>query len=140
MATQKDNGRRSSRLKVILAATLDHEGSRNRVRVLDLSRHGALIAGDSMPSVGSVVTLGCGTQAVSGLVAWRKGDQAGLSFDEQVNCQRFGRKAPATSTLLIRDAGSMDFRRPGFRGNQLSPEERAFMAQLTHSHQIRVAA
>jgi hypothetical protein len=140
MATQKEVDRRSDRLKVILAATLNHAGSRGRVRILDLSRHGALIAGKSLPAVGSAVTLGCGTQEVSGLVAWRNGDQVGLSFDEQVNCQRFGRKSPVTSCLLIKDARSMDFRRPGFRGDQLTPEERAFMAQLTSSHQIRVAA
>jgi hypothetical protein len=140
MATQREDGRRSDRLKVILVAKLNHDDIEARVRILDLSRHGALISGHSLPAVGSPITLECGTQAVSGSVAWRNRDQAGLSFNKQVSRQGFARKTQITTELLIKDTRAIDFRRPGFRGNQLTAEERAFMAQLASGHQIQSAA
>lgn len=135
-----EDERRSARSKVILAATVAHDGRETGVRILDLSCHGALIAGDSLPSPESHVTLHCGSQTVSGWVTWRNGGQAGLSFEEQVTRHAFKPRTSATSHLVVPDTRKTDFKRPGLRGNQLTAEERAFMIQLMSDHAIQAAA
>ena len=138
IAKEHTEGRRSDRLKVILSATVLDEASRMPVRIIDLSRDGALIIGDLLPAPKSKITLRCGSQSVSGTVAWRKGKRAGLRFDRQVNRQRFGRKCNR-NIAIVRDTRKPDFRRPGFRGTQLTAEEQAFMAQLISNQQVQLA-
>lgn len=140
MVTNFRDERRSDRLKVMLAATLRHDAGEVRVRIVDLSRHGALIRGHFLPAIESFVTLQCGLRAVSGYVAWQSGNQAGLNFNCEVNYQGFISKAGTTRDLVVKDMRNVDFRRPGFRGSQLTPEERTFMTQLMKDHQIRMVA
>lgn len=127
--------RRSPRSKVMLAAMVRHEEGQTRVRVLDLSSHGALIVGGSLPPMNSTVTLHCGSQSVAGWVAWRSGKQAGLHFDQKVSRQDFAPQASFSHAVIL-DNHKADARRPGFRGNQLSAEERFFMNQLLSDHSI----
>lgn len=140
MTTLPTDERRSYRLKVMLAATLKHDASQVRVRIVDLSRHGALITGEFLPAIESCVTLQCGSKAVSGHVTWKIGNQAGINFSHEVNHQGFASKAGTSGDFVVKDTRKVDFRRPGFRGNQLTPEECAFMAQLMKDHQIQMAA
>lgn len=140
MTTRPADERRSDRQKVILAATLKHDASQVPVRIMDLSQRGALITGEVLPDVDSLITLRCGTQSVSGFVAWKNGNQAGLGFTYDMKRQPFTSRSGVTSDLVVRDRRVVDFRRPGFRGNQLTREERAFLALMMSDHQIRMAA
>lgn len=130
--------RRSARLKVMLSANLKHGGKHVRVRVLDLSMHGALIAADEFPPAGCDVSLHCGQQSVEGWIAWVRGKMAGIDFDEIVDRQRFTPRTTAstntTTGMVVKDTRKIDFRRPGFRGDQLTADERLFMHQIMNDN------
>lgn len=137
---QNVDERRSARLKVMLSAMLKHDGGHVQVRVLDLSRHGALIAADEIPSPGRDVALHCGQQSVKGWVAWVRGNQAGIDFDEAVNRHLFTSKTTVTARtvttaeMVVKDRRQIEFRRPGFRGDQLTDDERLFMHQIMNDN------
>ena len=135
---QNADERRSARLKVMLSATLKHAGKYVRVRVLDLSRHGALIAADEVPAEGCDVSLHCGQQSVEGWVAWVRGNVAGIDFDEIMHRELFSLKTTAnastTKDMVVNDTRKIDFKRPGFRGDQLTDEERLFMRQIMNDN------
>ena len=125
-------------MKVMLSAILKHDGKHVRVRVLDLSMHGALIAADELPSAGCDVSLHCGQQSVEGWIAWVRGNMAGIDFDEIVDQQRFTSRTTAntntTTDMVVKDTRKIDFRRPGFRGDQLTADERLFMHQIMNDN------
>jgi hypothetical protein len=58
---------------------------------------------------------------------------AGLAFDQAINPSDVLPKRAATATLIVKDERELDFRRPGFRGNQLTPEEQALLAEWKRS-------
>lgn len=142
MSTQisSNKSRRSARSKVMLAATLDYGGGCARVRVLDLSSQGALVAGEEIPAVDTDVTLQCGTQSVAGSIAWVRGQKAGVEFRKSVNRHLFAPTRDPANHIVVEDARKLHFRRPGFRGNQLTVEERYFLDQLLNDHAIATAA
>jgi hypothetical protein len=130
MATQVD-GRRSPRSKVLFAGTLVHDGMVTTVRISDLSRNGALVTGEGLPGPENFVKLKCGNQTVSGWVSWVRENQAGLSFAQEVSQQSFGKTSCNTSQFVkIRGRRDSTYRRPGFRKDELSAEEKRFAEQL----------
>lgn len=135
----KDN-RRSARSKMMLAATLNSEGGHVTVRLLDLSSHGALIVGDGIPTVHTDVAVRCGTQSVMGSIAWVHGNKAGVKFHEPVGRHQFTRRIGFTSHDVVTYTRNASYRRPGFRGNQLTAEERYFLDQLLSDHAIATVA
>lgn len=136
MEAKAQDARRSNRTKVLLAATIKHGVSDVRVRVLDLSSHGALVVGVGLPPAEIEITLHCGKQSVAGWVAWVKNNHAGLSFNQRVSSEDFSPISVGTSHLVWDTAIRTNARRPGFRGDQLSAEERFFLNQLINDHHV----
>lgn len=117
--------RRSARSTVLLTAAIDCAGERVPVRVINLSSHGALVQGDAMPDPDSEVTFRCNDVASKGWMAWVQPPHAGISFDEPIKLSALRVKPKGGAEMIIRDSRDVDFRRPGFRGNQMTVEERA---------------
>jgi hypothetical protein len=109
---------------VVLMATIEACGRQNRVRVGNVSPHGALIAGDTLPMEDEQVVFSCNSCTVHGRVAWVEGSVAGIQFDNEVSLDELLRALSQHSHVVIKDTRTVDFRRPGFRGNQLTDEER----------------
>ena len=116
--------RRSERANVLLTATLDSAGTRSTVRVGNLSAHGALLVGKNLPPEAAEVTFRCNGIAVHGWVAWVRESCIGLDFDQPINPEEVLPNTAIPRHVITRDTRSIDFRRPGFRGNQLTTEER----------------
>lgn len=115
--------RRSARAKVLLTATIECGGARIPVRLVNLSAHGALVAFDTEPPEDKTLILRCNGQAATGSIAWVHPPHAGIDFDAPIMPKMFLTKTLHTAQLITRDTRESDFRRPGFRGNQLSNEE-----------------
>lgn len=131
--------RRSKRTKVMLAATIEHKSHEIPVRIVDMSKHGALVSGTQLPPVDSEITLRCGSQSVAGWVAWISDERAGVNFGVTLP-KPFAPSVPNTTHLLIEDGRKSDFRRPGFRGTQMSPQERLFVERLMTDNRHLLAA
>jgi hypothetical protein len=119
MVPGSEDERRSSRAKVMLAATIEYDGQSIPVRIDDLSSHGAKVLGDRLPGIDTPVTFRCKTLAVSAYVAWVDGAMAGIGFGHPVQPQDVLRKVSAA-----RPVAAQDYRRPGFRGGRLTDAER----------------
>lgn len=115
--------RRSERSSVMLAATIDCGGALLGVRVVNLSAHGALVQGNDLPCADAPLSFRCGGLQVGGWMAWVRPPLGGISFDLTVDPDAALQSVRAAHTV-IRDTRPRDFRRPGFRGNQLTDEER----------------
>ena len=103
------------------------------MRIANLSASGARIFGDLPYLSGQQVTLVCGTTKVTGSIAWIGGQHAGLAFDDPINPHDILPKRMSTATLIMKDEREADFRRPGFKGNQLSVEERQTLEEWKRS-------
>jgi hypothetical protein len=117
--------RRSTRSTVLLTAEIERAGDRFPVRVINLSAHGALVQGDAMPDMDSEVTFRCSDVAAKGFMAWVQPPHGGVSFDEPIKLSALRVRSKSGAEMVIKDIREVDFRRPGFRGNQMSAEERA---------------
>jgi hypothetical protein len=115
--------RRSARSSVMLAAIIQSGEAQLPVRVVNLSEHGALVQGDELPRDDVPVTFRCGGLQVAGWMAWVRPPLAGISFDCAVE-PNDALQSVRAAHMIIRDTRQKDFRRPGFRGNQLTSEER----------------
>ena len=73
------------------------------------------------------IELFCGTARMAAQVAWAGELYVGLSFHESIELEKILPKRIATATMVINDEREVDFRRRGFRGNQLSPDERPLL-------------
>jgi hypothetical protein len=79
------------RVPVALPAFLQVNGERHAVQILDLSPGGTKLDCPANLSVGTGVTLDCGTLRLSAVVRWQTGGVMGLSFDSELD----GREASA---------------------------------------------
>jgi hypothetical protein len=127
VAKDTSDERRSARANVLLAATLDSGGVRLNVRVGNLSAHGALLIGNKLPSEATQVVFRCNGATICGWVAWVRGSCVGIDFDDAIDPQDVLRNHPAPHQAITRDTRTVNFRRPGFRGNQLTIEERRIL-------------
>ena len=122
--------RRSGRANVILAATLEHRGARIPVRVSNLSEHGALVVGDGLPKGETQIVFHCNGANVQSWVAWSRDGRAGIEFGIPVPPDALIQKGEAVPRVaIIKDTRELDFRRPGFRGNQMTDEERKIVEE-----------
>ena len=79
MFDQRDEPRE---LRPAEKAMLVHEGARHEVRLLNLSRSGAMVIFSSMPHIGDPVELGLpGGNPVPGKVCWVRDGRIGVTFD-----------------------------------------------------------
>ena len=123
--------RRSTRANVILAGTIQHSDSRVPVRIKDLSEHGALVIGAHLPARDTPITFHCNGQSVDGWVAWSEGERAGIEFGKPTPSDELTKRESRSAVEIIKDRRKIEFRRPGFRGNQLSEEERKIIEEWT---------
>src|SRR4029450_12964079 len=73
------------RVPVALPAFLQADGVRHAVQLLDLSRGGAKLNCPASLSVGTAVTLDCGTLGRAGVIRWQNGGLLGLCFDSELD-------------------------------------------------------
>lgn len=123
------DGRKSPRTNVLMKGTIEAAGLIMPVRVANLSIHGALITGVDALINGERVTFRCNGQSIQSVVAWLRPPYAGLRFGERVDLGRLLRAALDPSPVITKDDREFNFRRPGFRGNQLTDEERAVIEE-----------
>jgi len=121
--------RRSARANVILAGTIELSDSRVSVRIKDLSQHGALVVGEQLPASDTPITFHCNGKSVKGWVAWSQGDRAGIEFGKPTQPDQLTKKQSKPSVEVTKDRREITFRRPGFRGNQLSEDERKIIEE-----------
>jgi hypothetical protein len=114
---------------VLLSAVLEYNGARIPVRVINLSANGALVACDAPPPEDTRVKFRTGRRSAEGWTAWVRPPHAGINFDEPIEPANFLPKRLGTADLITRDTRDLDFRRPGFRGNQLTAEERQIVEE-----------
>lgn len=121
--------RRSLRAPVLLIAAVECGGDRIPIRVSNLSAHGALVIGKELPCADTSVIFRCNGHAIESWVAWTEAPHAGLQFSEPIQPEVLLRSKPVLSAALVRDTRNLDFRRPGFSGNQLTQEEREMLKE-----------
>jgi hypothetical protein len=124
MPNSTADDRRSARSKVFLTATIETGTVSARVRIDDLSAHGARIVGDDLPAIDTPVAFRCNDLSVSGFIAWVAPPLAGIGFGEPVEPSDALRNIPRP-----RPGNQPSFRRPGFRSRQLTPAEQRLAAQ-----------
>ena len=78
-------GRRSEpRATVFLSGAAQGLDGHCAVRVLDISRTGARVEGDRLPTVGKNIILRCGDVDTFGTIAWSASGRSGIHFDEPI--------------------------------------------------------
>ena len=125
----KSDDRRSPRVNVIMMADVEFGKARIPVRISNLSAHGALVIGDGLPPCDTQVTFHCNESSIEGWVMWVGPGRAGIQFDEPVSPEAICQKAQREQVEITRSETNCDYRRPGFRGNQLSAEERRIVEE-----------
>src|SRR5574338_310335 len=121
--------RRSKRANVILTATVESGGVRTPVRIGNLSAHGAMIIADCLPPPEASVMFHCNGLAVQAWVTWIQAGRAGIQFAEPMNPDVLAKRAAVPQSMIVKDEREVDFRRPGFRGNQMTEEERKIVEE-----------
>jgi len=75
------------RVAVALPAFLQANGERHAVQLLDLSPGGAKLSCAATLSVGTSVTLDCGTLGRTAVIRWLNGGVMGLCFDSELDAR-----------------------------------------------------
>jgi hypothetical protein len=127
-----DEERRSARSRVFLTATIECRGKSMRVRIDDLSAHGARVLGEALPPVDTPLTLQCNNLRVDGYMAWVEGSLAGIGFGEPVQPDEALRKVSRP-----RPTPPRDFRRPGFRARPLTEAEQRMIGEWAGRERTR---
>lgn len=111
--------RRSRRSNVLMAATVEFDGTLVKAKLRNLSKEGALVEGEGLPAIGQEVKFRKGDLYLSGNVAWRAGNRCGIAFDQPLDPESVLRHVPAPRPRM-----AAEHRRPRLRGQQLTPGER----------------
>ena len=89
-AAKADRARRTTRTRVLMAATLVTCGGSQRVRIRDFSSKGAQVVLDGGKLTKCDVLLKRGDLCAAAQVAWIKGDEVGLTFYREVSAKDLG--------------------------------------------------
>jgi hypothetical protein len=111
--------RKSRRSNVLMSASLELSGTSLPVKLRNLSADGALVEGDKLPVEAASILFRKGDLSMTGTVAWVKGRQAGINFDQKLNPDQLLRHVPAPRPRV-----TPSFRRPGL--NQFKDSEAGF--------------
>lgn len=99
---------RSRRSTVLLTAVLEASGWVIPVKLRNLSPEAALVEGEELPAVESILLFRRNDLAVKARVAWVAGKQAGLAFAKQLNADEMvrsvNRPAPRVMSAIRRPA------------------------------------
>ncbi|QIK96222.1 hypothetical protein G7076_06970 [Sphingomonas sp. HDW15A] len=117
--SSSSQNRRSRRSNVLMSATVEFDGASVKAKLRNLSKEGALVEGEGLPAIGQLVTFRKGDLRLSGNVAWRAGNRAGIAFDQPLDPESVLRHVPAPRPRM-----AADHRRPRLRGQELTPGER----------------
>jgi hypothetical protein len=128
MSKNSADERRSARANVLLAAVIERDGLCTPVRVGNVSAHGALVLCDDLPPEEARVTFRCNGLAIESWIAWVRPPFSGIQFGEPIRPEDLLR-ARAPRPMITRDARNLDHRRPGFRGQQLTDDERQIVEE-----------
>jgi hypothetical protein len=102
--------RADPRSNVFLTAILCAGPARDGVRIRNLSSHGALLEGASLPAEGAIVEIKRGSLTASGDIAWSREQHCGLRFHSTIDVARWIERAGPIGQQRI-DAAIADFRR-----------------------------
>lgn len=72
---------------MFLTASLETGATTTAVRIRNLSPHGALIDGSSLPPVGSQIRLRRGQLQATGQLAWQSAGQGGVNFAKDIDVE-----------------------------------------------------
>lgn len=111
--------RRSTRSKVLLAATLEVSGRSCAVKLRNLSAEGALVEGESLPVEGSNVTFRRNELNAPGRVVWVDSRYAGIAFEQKLQPEQVLRHVPPPRVKVQPRSW-----RPGFTQSNLTAEQR----------------
>jgi hypothetical protein len=114
-----NSNRRSSRSKMLLAASLEAAGTVTAVTLRNLSAEGALVEAESLPPEGTTVLFRRNELCVGASIAWVQGRNAGIAFAEQLQPQEVLRNIPKPQPKAM-----PEFKRPGLAVRPLSAAER----------------
>ena len=93
------------RVTVALPAFLQANGERHFVQILDLSAGGARLHCALRLSVGTAVTLDCGTLGRSAVTRWQDGEMLGLCFDSELDARDVSALIARSTALAARIEG-----------------------------------
>lgn len=110
--------RRSSRSKVLLAASLEQISASRDVMLRNLSAEGVLVEGGDLPPKGSEVVFRRNELCAVGHVVWVDGHHAGIAFREKLQPEQVLRHVPQPRPKIL-----PKHRRPGFTGRTMTAEE-----------------
>ena len=102
--------RRSRRSRVLLSARLDVAGIPLVVNLRNISDVGAMVEGDCLPEVGSVIGFQRNELRLKSTVIWVDGRCAGIAFERTLDAGEVLRHIATP-----RHVEPERFRRPGFR-------------------------
>jgi hypothetical protein len=83
------DNRSEGRSNVFLTATLNSGAAGIAVRIRNLSAHGALVEGSSLPPVGSQVRLARGQLQAAGELAWEAAGHGGINFAKNIDVEEW---------------------------------------------------
>lgn len=115
--------RRSRRSPVLLAASVEVNGTPAPVKLRNLSEEGALIEGDALPPEGSATFFQRNELRLKSRVVWVQGRYAGVAFARPLKPEDVLRNVPTPK----RQTQIGDFRRPGLACRPLSEYERKML-------------
>jgi hypothetical protein len=107
-----DEGRRQPRTHLFVAATLYCAGAAAPVRIRNMSPSGVLVEGAGLPEPLTAVTLKRGSLQISGEVAWKADQKAGIAFSTTVDVAAWMSRQPSSDQARI-DAIVSDFKTGG---------------------------
>lgn len=114
--TSVSEARAATRTHLFVVAMLSCADAQSPVRLRNLSATGALIEGSALPAVGSVVTVRRGGLSVTGILAWRSQNQAGLAFKSNIVVTAWLPKSAASKQSAIDHVMFEAKNRPGGLG------------------------
>jgi hypothetical protein len=85
-----------------LPAFLQANAERHSVQLLDLSAGGAKLSCPASLSLGTEVTLDCGTLRLAAEVRWQSGELLGLCFDSVLDAREVAALADRSTSLAAR--------------------------------------
>jgi hypothetical protein len=117
-ATPTQN-RKTSRSQVLLSATLEHGGSKQSVKLRNLSSEGALVESPNLPIEGTTVVFCRNDLCTRGRVVWVNGGYAGIAFDAQLDPAEVLRNIPAPRPKI-----QPRYWRPGLTQSSMTADQR----------------
>lgn len=110
--------RKSRRSQVLLAATLEHAGTKQTVKLRNLSSEGALVEGDKLPIEGTTVIFSRNDLCTRGRVVWVNAGFAGVAFDSKLEPSEVLRHVPVPRPKI-----QPRYWRPGFAPREMTSEQ-----------------